>query len=403
MPTFTYTAATRDGKNESGTIEAVDTMAAGHLLKEQGLMPLDLSEKHERGFSHFMASMSTVSLKQKIAFIEDLHVMLKAGIAAPRSMKILAKQTKNKKFQMVLVDLAAQVEAGKSLHEAMALYPKIFSNIFVSMIKVGEISGNLEQSLQYLSIQLERDADMKSKTRGAMIYPAVIVGAMVIIGIVLAIFVLPKLTGIFKEFNTNLPLMTRIVIVISDFMGGHAFLIMGGTIGIVVGGTWFLRTKVGGIALDWFVLHFPIIGGIVKKINLARFARIMSSLMKSGISIIEGLAVTAQAIDNSYYRAALADAAEQVKLGKPLTETMARNPQLFPFLITQMLEVGEETGSLEDIMLQIAEHFESDVDNVMRNFSSVIEPLLLLFIGTIVGILALALIMPIYNISNSIN
>ncbi len=403
MATFTYTAISKNSKTESGTIDAVDLMAAGHLLKEQGLMPLELTEKSSRTFFQAFSGLSRISLKQKIVFIEDLHIMLKSGITAPRALRIIAKQTKNKKFQNILSDLSASVEAGKSLHEAMAVYPKVFSHIFVSMVKVGEISGNLEKSLEYLSIQLEREADLKSKTKGAMIYPAVIVSAMVIIGILMAIFVLPKLTATFKEFGGDLPITTRLVVAVSDFMSAHAILVIVGIIAFIAAFIAALRTPPGQRALDWTLLHFPIIGPIVQKINMARFARIMSSLMGSGIAIIEGLNVTAKAMDNVYYREVIMLAAEDVKLGKPLTEALSTNNRLFPFIITQMLEVGEETGSLEDIMQQLAVHFEAEVDSTMRNFSSVIEPLLLLFIGGIVGFLALALISPIYNISQNIN
>lgn len=402
MATFTYTAITKDGRTESATIEAVDKMAAGHLLKEQGLMPLDLSEKSHRTWLEFFSGWGTVSLKHKIVFIEDLHIMLKSGITAPRALKIIAKQTKHKKFQNILFDLANQVEAGKSLHEVMGLYPRIFSHIFVSMIKVGELSGNLEKSLEYLSVQLEREAELKSKTKGAMIYPGVIISAMVIIGVLLAIFVLPQLTATFKEFGGELPLTTRIVVAASDFMAANSILVIVVLVALVAAVVLSVRTPPGQRVLHWWLLHMPIINPIVKKINMARFARIMSSLMRSGITIIEGLNVTAAALDNLYYKEVVAQAAENVKLGKPLTEALAQNEKLFPFIITQMLEVGEETGSLEDIMQQLAEHFEAEVDNIMRNFSSVIEPLLLLVIGAVVGFLALALISPIYNLSQSI-
>jgi len=403
MPTFNYVAISKDGQKEAATIDALDALAAGHLLKEQGLMPLELKEKHDRGaFLGALSGLRGVPLKQKIVFIEDLHIMLKSGITAPRALKIIAKQTKNKKFQNIVYDLSSQVEAGKSMHEAMATYPKIFSHIFISMVKVGELSGNLEKSLEYLSIQLEREADLKSKTKGAMIYPGVIVSAMVIIGVLMAIFVLPQLTATFKDSNVPLPITTKIVVFASDFMSTHAVLVIGGLIVLVGLAIAILRTPPGKRALDWVSLHFFIIGPIVQKINMARFSRIMSSLMASGIAIIEGLNVTALAMENVYYREVILQAAEDVKLGKPLTEALSGSERLFPFIITQMLEVGEETGSLEEIMGQLAEHFEAEVDNTMRNFSSVIEPLLLLFIGGIVGFLALALISPIYNIGQSI-
>jgi len=214
---------------------------------------------------------------------------------------------------------------------------------------------------------------------------------------------LPKLTATFKEFGGELPLTTRLVVSVSDFMAAHAILVIIVLVSAIAGFILGLRTPPGQRALDWALLHMPVIAPIVQKINMARFARIMSSLMASGIAIIEGLNVTALAMDNVYYQEVIHSAAEDVKLGKPLTEALLAHEQLFPFIITQMLEVGEETGSLEEIMLQLAVHFEAEVDNTMRNFSSIIEPLLLLLIGGVVGFLALALISPIYNLSQNIN
>jgi type IV pilus assembly protein PilC len=402
MPTFTYTAVNKDGSRESATVEAASLLAAGHLLKEQGLVPLELEEKHQQRFLTWLKNAASVPLKEKIVFIENLHLMLKAGIAVPRGLRIITKQSRNRKFKTILDQMANSVEAGKSLNEALSDYPKIFSHIFVSMVKVGEMSGDLEQSLEYLSIQLEREHDLKSKTKGAMMYPAVIVSAMVIIGILLAIFVLPKLTATFKEFNTQLPLTTRIVVSFTDFTSAHPVVILVALVAVVGAAVGFLKTPGGKRAFNWFLLHMPVINPIVKKINLARFSRILSSMMKSGISVVEGLQVTAEAMDNVYYKEVLMETSANVKLGKPLTQALSEHDNLFPVIVTQMLEVGEETGNIEVILQQLAESFEAEIDNTMKNLSSIIEPLLLLVIGAVVGFLALALISPIYSIGQNI-
>lgn len=403
MPIFTYSAAAKDGKTESGSIEALNLVAAGHLLKERGLMPLDLAEKKSRDFMLWLQSMGSVPLKEKIAFIQNLDLLLRSGVSAPRAMKIIAKQTGNKKFKGIVNAMGGSVEAGKSMNEAMAEYPKIFSHIFISMVEVGEMSGNLEKSLEYLRIQLQREADLKSKTKGAMIYPGVIISAMVIIGIALSIFVLPSLTATFKDFDTKLPLTTRIVVAFSDFMAAHSIIVIGLFIAAIAGAIGIFKSTPGKRAFAWFILHMPLISPVVKKINMARFARILGSLMKSGIAVVQGLEVTSDAMDNVYYREVLAETSENVKLGKPLTEALGKHEKLFPFIVTQMLAIGEETGNLEVILDQLAEHFEAEIDDTMKNMSSIIEPLLLLVIGIVVGFLALALISPIYNISNSIS
>ena len=403
MAKFSYIALSKDRRRETSTIEAVDSIAAGHLLKEQGLMPVEIKELKDNPLKTFFSGFSSVKLREKIVFIQDMQVMLKAGIPAPRALRIIAKQTKNRKFNKIVTDIAHQVESGRGLHEALEDYPKVFSHIFASMVKVGEMSGNLEKSLEYLGIQLEREADLKSKTKGAMIYPSVIVGAMVIIGFLMAVFVLPKLTATFKEFGGKLPLMTRIVVALTDFISGNAIIVAALMLGVGFGVVFGSRTKFGSRAIDAFLIHVPLISPIIKKINLARMCRILSSMMKSGISIVEGLSVTAESMGNVYYAEAIRTAAGEIKLGKNLTSSLEKNERLFPVIVVQMLQVGEETGTMETILQQLAEHFEGEVDTTMRNLSSVIEPILLLVIGAVVGVLALALISPIYNLSQNIN
>jgi type IV pilus assembly protein PilC len=399
---FTYVALTKDGHRQSSTIQAPTAEAAGHLLKEQGLLPVEVHEKQAGSGLQFLSNLASISLTEKISFITNLSVMLKAGISVTKSLQILVNQTQNRRFKAMLAEIAAQVESGKSLGESLEKHSDVFSNIFVSMIKVGELSGNLEKSLEYLGTQLQREADLRSKTKGAMIYPAVIVAAMVIIGVLMSIFVLPKLTSIFKDFSSDLPIMTKIVIAIADFMSANAVVAILGILGIVAA-IWFgLRTHDGKKAFHVFLLHFMVINTIVKKINLARFSRVLSSLLKSGIPIVQALEVASDSISNIPYRELTASAAKEVKLGKTLTETLGKDTDLFPVLVVQMLQVGEESGTVEEILEQLAIHYEEEVDDTMRNLSSIIEPLLLLFIGGVVGFLAVALIGPIYNISQSI-
>lgn len=400
---FTYTALTKEGHRETGSLQAGNEALAGHLLKEQGLLPTHLEEKRSNTdfFSKFK-NIGLVSLDEKIGFVQNMAVMMKAGISVSRALQIIVKQTKSAKFKGIVADIAQQVESGKSLGDALAKYPNVFSNIFVSMVKVGEMSGNLEKSLDYLGIQLQRDADLRSKVKGAMIYPSVIIAAMLIIGVLMAIFVLPGLVAQFKDFSANLPLSTKIVIALSDFMQAHSVLVIILMIGAVGGLIAFYRTSTGGRLFDQILVHFFMINTIVKKINLARFARILSSLLKSGIPIVQGLEVSSESMGNVLYREVVADAAVEVKLGKPLTEALNKNGNLFPVIVVQMIQVGEESGTVEEILGQLAQHYEEEVDVTLRNLSSIIEPLLLLAIGGVVAVLAMALIAPIYQISGSI-
>ena len=399
---FTYTASTKDGKRESSSIQAASLAAAGHLLKERGLLPLELKEQSKKSGLNILKNFGTISLNEKISFVENLSIMLKAGISISRGLQILVKQTKNERFKNILMDIYSQVQGGKGLSESLSKYPNVFSSIFFSMIKVGELSGNLDKSLEYLSIQLHREADLKSKVRGAMIYPAVIVSAMVIIGLLMAIFVLPQLTSVFKQFGGQLPLTTRIVIAVSDFMSGHSVLVILGILGFLGAVFSVYKTYPGKRAFDVVCLHFMIISGIVKKINLARFSRILSSLLKSGIPIVQALDVASGSLGNIPYQELVSQSAQDVKVGKSLTDSLGKNETLFPVLVVQMIEVGEESGTVQEILEQLAVHYEEEVDTILKNLSAIIEPLLLLVIGGVVGVLAMALISPIYSMSQTI-
>jgi type IV pilus assembly protein PilC len=398
MAEFTYIALTKDGHHESSTIQAPNATTAGHLLKEQGLLPVEITEKGGKSGVDILQFFSTVGFNEKIGFIENLGVMLKAGISITRCLQILVKQTTNPKFKTILADVGTQVEQGKSLGEALAKYPRIFPNIAVSMVRVGELSGSLDKSLEYLTVQLHREADLKSKVRGAMIYPSVIVSAMVIIGILLAIFVLPGLMSIFKEQEATLPLTTRIVMGFSDFMSAHAVLVIGGLIALIAGIIALYRTYPVKRASDIASLHIMGIGAVVKKVNLARFARILSSMLKSGIPIVQALDVAGDSLGSIPYRELVKEVSGEVKVGKTLADSLGKDKILFPVLVVQMIQVGEESGTVQEILEQLAGHYEEEVDNTLKNLSSIIEPLLILVIGAVVGLLAVSLITPIYSI-----
>jgi MSHA biogenesis protein MshG len=236
---FSYTAVNSDGKREQGSLVAKSSVAAGHQLKERGLTPVNLKEEGGFSFLGLLDNILTVSLTEKLVFVENLELMMKSGVPVSRTLSILAKQTHNRQFSKVITGLYDTVENGGSLHEAMANYPKVFSDLFVSMVRVGEMSGSMELSLKQLGIQLEREADLRSRVKGAMIYPTVIVVAMIVMGVGMATFVLPKLTSVFKDFETTLPFATQMVVNATDFFAAHAILVMialvGGLGGIFLG------------------------------------------------------------------------------------------------------------------------------------------------------------------------
>lgn len=400
---FKYQAINQQtGKRESGTLEAASSIAAGHQLKEQGLMPVEIRSETKRD-ADILMPFRKVKLKEKLVFIQDLAVMLKSGIPLARALQVLSTQSDNPAFQIVLQQVYKDVENGLSLNESLAKHPKVFSDIFVSMVKVGELSGGLDQALQYLTVQLEREAELTSRVKGAMTYPSVVLGVMILAAIVMATFVLPKLTSIFKDFKADLPWMTELIIKVTDFMSHNVILVFVLLIAGVIGILRLLKLQSVKNLVFAVALRLPGIGIIVKEVSLARMSRICASLMKSGISVVETFAVTGQAMPNPYYKKACLDTSEGVKLGRPMTESLSEHKNLFPFLVIQMLQVGEDTGNVEVIFDQLAAHYEASVDATLKNLSSIIEPVLLVVIGTAVGLVAYALIVPIYNIGNQID
>jgi type IV pilus assembly protein PilC len=319
-----------------------------------------------------------------------------------KSLRTLALQTKNQRFKNVLEDLAKDTEAGVALNESIAKYQNIFGAITVNMIKAGEISGKLEEVLKQIYVQIKKSYELKSKVRGAMTYPVIILVAMILIGIGMFIFVIPKITSLFDQMNAQLPLPTKILIKVSNFTINN---------GIIVALVFFIIITL--IILSFknkrilFFYHkifliMPIFGSIIKKINLAKFSRTVSSLIKTDISIVKTLDITSQVVGNKVYKRALKESANNIKSGASLTDILKKYPNLFPPIIIQMTAAGEETGSLDEILDEMASFYEEDIDQIMKTLPSIIEPILILILGVGVGAMAVAIIMPMYSLSQQI-
>ena len=270
------------------------------------------------------------------------------------------------------------------------------------MIRVGETSGNLEEVLKILADQLEKEHELMSKVKGAFTYPAVILIAMVIIGIVMLTYVLPKLTGIFKEMNVELPRSTQFVIGLSDFLKNQSILSIVILVLIAISGKIFIGTQTGKKAISYLSISIPLISNISVKINCARFSRIYSSLLRSGVPVVESLRIVSRTISNHYYRKTIEEGIEQVQKGVNLSRIIAKNTKAFPILVSQMIEVGEETGKTEEILIKLAQFYEDEVLQISKNLSSIVEPILMLFIGTAVGFFAISMMQPMYSIMENI-
>ena len=371
--------------------------SAGQARGEKGT-PSNFWKKVSRVFS----LLSTIPAAEKVFFAENFRVMVKAGLSVSEALETLALQTKNKKFALILSEIKEGVEEGNPLASMLAKYPKIFPEYFVNMIKVGEVSGTLEKNLEELSNQMKKDHDLMSKVRGAMIYPMVIVVATVGIGIMMFVYVIPSVLSVFDELKIQLPLATRILIAFSKFINRDGILLLAGIIAAVAGIILFRRTAKGKKFFHFLLLHAWILGPIAKKVNLARFARTVSSLLKTDIPVIESFKITSTVLGNVYYKNACLDASEKLGKGISINEVLKKYPALFPPLITQMVSVGEKSGTLDELLAELATFYEEEVSDITRNLSSIIEPILIVFLGGVVGLIAFAVISPIYSLSEAI-
>ena len=405
MPKFFYTAKNATtGETSGGEMEAKDEKSLAQDLRTQGLL-LTSSKAEEVASSlqvKFFDRFMGVPLKEKMTFTRNLSVMVSSGLTVSRAVHNLALQTSNKTFRKILNNVNDDLQGGKTLSEGLGRYPSVFNELYVNMVYVGEVSGNLEEVLDILALQLEKENDLLSKVRGALIYPSVIVVAMIGIGILMLVYILPKITGVFKDMNVELPATTQVIMAISDFIRSHSIITLTLSIAIVVGTKIFAGTTVGKRVFGFLFIHLPIIGNIVVKVNCARFSRIYSSLLKSGISVVNALTIVSKTLSNPFYKDALAEAIAEIQKGVELSKVIGKYPAIFPLLVTQILEVGEETGKTENVLQRLAEFYEEEVSQITKNMSSIIEPILMLLIGGGVGFFAVAMLQPMYSVLENI-
>jgi len=350
----------------------------------------------------FLLKFSRVPLKEKLFFVQHLGVMLKAGISLSVALKTLGKQTTNKYFTKILNDVSDKVEKGTSFAESLKPYEKIFGEMFINMVEAGELSGKLEEVLSQLFIQMKKEHALISKVKGALTYPAVILLAMGGIGTFMIVKVIPQITSMFTEMKVELPLPTKILINVSNAIASNGLISALIFVISVSSLIYIIRTPKGKYIFQALLLKTPIIGPIIKKINIARFARNISSLLKTDIMIIKSFQITASVLGNLHYRQSLEDMAQKIKKGGKLSDVINSYPKLFSPIVAQMVAVGEETGELDNILVELAEFYEEEVDNIMENLPSIIEPLLILVLGLGVGGIAIAIIMPMYSITSSV-
>jgi len=403
MATYKYKYI-KEGVEQEETKEYPDKGALYAAVRADNGSIISVEEvKQKKSSFKFTLFGKKVSQQKIITFAKNLAVMIDAGLSVSRALSILVKQSDNKNFIAILDGINTSVSRGETLSKSLENHPDIFSSLFVSMTKAGEESGKLSYSLRIVADQLEKASNLSKKIKGAMIYPAVIISVMLIIGVILMVYMVPMLTETFKGLNIALPLPTRIIIAISDFLKANIIVVLGAVIVLILGFMKTLKTKKGKNTLDFATLHIPIIKNMSKEVNAARTARTLSSLISSGVSIVAAINITSDVLQNHYFKNLLDTAAKKVEMGESLSVSLSDSKEnLYPIFVSEMLSVGEETGKMTEMLDNIATYYENEVDQKTKNMSTIIEPFLMIFIGIVVGIFAVAMMLPTYSLVDAI-
>ncbi len=408
MLTFHYKIKTENGSLEEGEIQGKDKYAIAKEMKLEGKMIISIEEAvPKKGFlknlgGKNLSFLSKVKLQEKILFARNLSTMINAGLSLTRSLSVMERQSKNPLLKKIIKGISENVTKGGALSDSLEKYPKVFSNLMVAMVRVGEESGSLSQSLETVSEQLEESYKLRKKVKGAMMYPMIIMAVMLIIGVLMMIFVVPTLIATFENLGSELPVSTKIIIGASRFLESHAVLAVLSFGLFIFGIISFAKTKKGSRMFDFIALHIPIISMMVKEYNTAQTARTLSSLLSSGIGVVQAIAITEEVLQNSYYKEVLAKSKDDVQKGVVLSEAFIKNEKLYPTLAAEMIQVGEETGQLSEMLKRTASFYEGEVNQKTKDMSTIIEPFLMVFIGIVVGFFALSMISPMYSVMGSI-
>lgn len=400
---FRFKSQKSSGAFYEGEREAADKYALSRELREEGetLIFANEATMRFRGLP-VKFPFGKVHIHDKVIFARNLGGMLAAGLSLSRALGVLERQTRQKKLKSIILAVAKKISSGSSLSSSLADYPQAFPLVMVSMVKAGEEGGNLATSLFAVADQLDRMYLLQRKVRGALMYPAVVVTVMVVIGIIMFIYIVPELTSTFKEFNVALPLPTRIVIGTSDFLAHNLFSGLAGFATIVFGIYAAAKSAKGKRAIDLFLLHIPVISPLIKEANAARTGATLSSLLSAGVEVVSALEITANVMGNSYYKDVLMKARAAIEKGEQISAVFRDNETIYPPFLSEMVAVGEETGKLSPMLKEAGGFFENEVEQKTKDLSTIIEPILMVIVGAAVGFFAVAMISPAYSLMNSI-
>jgi type II secretory pathway component PulF len=397
---FNYQARTKDGRIQVGVVEAASSEAAASLLQKYGLYVTLLEEvKTKPVYAKTIKLFSKVSSKDLVMFSRQLSILFKSKIPLVESLEVLTLQTKKPVFREKIGAIAERVEAGVTLSAALAEHPKLFSAFYVSMVKSGESSGKLSEALEYLADHLEKEYELVSKIRGAMIYPALVLAVVVVVLFLVMFFIVPSLTKVLEETGQELPLITRITIGFSNFLRKLGWVFLGGTVALIFAVFYSFRTAAGKAFLDKVYLKLPLFGSFFRMVYLSRFAENLSTLISGGLPIAVALEISGEVVGNTVYKNIINKTRDEVRKGESIGSVLERYPSLFPPVFTQMTLIGEKTGTLDSTLTNLVSFYRKEVDRAVVSLLSIIEPVLVIFLGLIVTGIIASVLLPLYNMS----
>lgn len=347
-------------------------------------------------------ALLSVKLQEQILFARHLSIMAKSGMSILDSLQLLKKQARSKGMQTILTSVITSVSNGQFLSVALEPYKRIFGDLFINIIRIGETSGTLPENLNYLALELSKKKQLRSKIKSALVYPIIILVATLTIVTALVVFIFPKIIPVFNSLHVELPIYTRILIKIASFATDYTAALGLGLLGFALSIFLLLKIKKVRYGWHWLILHLPVLSKMSKDVNMASLSRTLGLLLKSGVKIVEAVGITGNTLENMVYKARLEEAAEVVRKGGQISEYMEKNKSVFPLMLSQMISVGESTGNLSETLLYLADFYEEEVDNSTKNLSTILEPALLIIMGGIVGFVAISIITPIYGITQGI-
>jgi len=395
---YNYTAKDSNGISEKGKIDAANSEQAIEILAKKGLIALKVNEARSFGLNFFNKK---ISLRDRIIFSRELAVMIRSGLSVTQSLDALTEQTTNQYFAQKIKAANDDVKGGMSLSESIARQKDLFPQLFVSMINSGEKSGKLDDVLEKLAKQLEDDYNLYSKVKSALTYPAVLVVGIIIVLFIVVIYVIPQLKTIFTEMNVPLPVGTKILLAVSDFIQKWFALVIIAFIALIYGLKQLIKIPKVKTAIDIIKLKLPVFGGFYKKIYVARISRTIASLISSGLPFLEIFKIVEQIIENDVYKKSLAKVSKDLEAGVQLSNILKNDP-IFPKMLGSMVAVGEASGKLDETFATVADFYESEIDITTKNLTTLIEPIMMIFMGIVIALMISAVMMPIYNLVNQI-